>query len=90
MKNLDFRVSDYITKTKAHVDQKIYVYPKKVFLFKVLFCVIPVESSFYCFASHLDLSRVSKKVCYLPHDNSANRIGVFETGYLLLKQELTN
>ena len=41
-----------------------------------------LESSFYCFASHLDLSRVFKKVCYLPHDDSANRIGIFETGYL--------
>jgi hypothetical protein len=41
-----------------------------------------LESSFYCFASHLNLSRVSKKVCYLPHDDSANRIGIFETGYL--------
>lgn len=39
-----------------------------------------LESSFYCFASHLDLSKVSKKVCYLPHDDSANRIGIFETG----------
>ena len=41
-----------------------------------------LESSFYCFASHLDLSKVSKKVCYLPHDDSANRIGIFETGNL--------
>ena len=41
-----------------------------------------LESSFYCFASHLDLSKVLKKVCYLPHDNSANRIGIFETGII--------
>ena len=41
-----------------------------------------LESSFYCFASHLDLSKVEKKICYLPHDDSANRIGVFSTGVL--------
>ena len=41
-----------------------------------------LESSFYCFASHLELSKVSKKICYLPHDDSANRIGIFETGNL--------
>jgi len=41
-----------------------------------------IESSFYCYASHLDLSKVEKKVCYLPHDDSANRIGVFSTGVL--------
>jgi len=41
-----------------------------------------IESSFYCIASHLDLSKVEKKVCYLPHDDSANRMGVFTTGIL--------
>ena len=39
-----------------------------------------LESSFYCFASHLDLSKVEKKICYDPYDNSAGRLGVFETG----------
>ena len=41
-----------------------------------------LESSFYCFASHLDLSKVQRKICYEPYDNSANRIGVFTTGAL--------
>lgn len=41
-----------------------------------------LESSFYCFVSHLDLSKVEKKVCYEPFDNSAQRMGVFETGIL--------
>jgi len=39
-----------------------------------------LESSFYCFASHLDLSKVEKKICYDPYDNSAQRLGIFETG----------
>jgi len=42
-----------------------------------------LESSFYCFASHLDVSKVEKKICYEPYDNSAERIGVFKTGYLV-------
>ena len=41
-----------------------------------------LESSFYCFATHLDLSKVEKKVCFLPCDDSAKRLGVFETGAL--------
>ena len=41
-----------------------------------------IESSFYCFCSHLDLSKVEEKVCYLPCDNSAERLGIFRTGYL--------
>lgn len=40
-----------------------------------------VESSFYCLASHLDLSRVSVKKCYFPHD-PPERLGVFSTGVL--------
>jgi hypothetical protein len=39
-----------------------------------------VESSIYCFASHLDLSRVAKKVCYDPWGGNAERLGVFTTG----------
>jgi hypothetical protein len=42
-----------------------------------------LESSFYCYISHLDLSKVEKKVCYEPFDNSAERIGVFQTGSAL-------
>ena len=41
-----------------------------------------LESSFYCFVSHLDLSNVEKKICYDPFDNSAERIGVFSSGSL--------
>jgi hypothetical protein len=39
-----------------------------------------IESSIYCFASHLDLSRVKRKVCYEPWGGNAERLGVFETG----------
>ena len=41
-----------------------------------------LESSFYCYASHLDLSKVEKKICYEPFDDSAKRMGVFQTGAL--------
>lgn len=41
-----------------------------------------IESSLYCFASHLDLSRVRRKVCYEPWGGNAERLGVFETGHL--------
>jgi hypothetical protein len=41
-----------------------------------------IESSLYCFASHLDLSRVGRKVCYKPWGGNAERLGVFETGHL--------
>jgi hypothetical protein len=41
-----------------------------------------IESSIYCMASLLDLSKVSKKVCYEAFDNSNLRMGVFETGTL--------
>lgn len=41
-----------------------------------------IESSIYCMASHLDLSKVSKKLCYEAFDNSNERIGVFATGNL--------
>lgn len=43
-----------------------------------------IESSLYCLASHLDLSRVKRKVCYEPwgfeRGIGAERLGVFETG----------
>jgi hypothetical protein len=39
-----------------------------------------IESSLYCMASHLDLSSVKRKVCYLPWGGNAERLGVFTTG----------
>jgi hypothetical protein len=39
-----------------------------------------IESSIYCLASHLDLSRVKRRVCYAPWGDNAERLGVFETG----------
>jgi hypothetical protein len=39
-----------------------------------------IESSIYCLASHLDLSRVKRKFCYEPWGGNAERLGVFETG----------
>lgn len=41
-----------------------------------------LESSFYCFATHLDLSQVQTKVCYDAFDKSNERLGVFKTGSL--------
>jgi hypothetical protein len=39
-----------------------------------------LESSLYCFASHLDLSKVRRKICYDAYDNSNERLGIFTTG----------
>ena len=39
-----------------------------------------IESSIYCLASHLDLSRVKRRVCFAPWGGNAERLGVFETG----------
>jgi len=39
-----------------------------------------IESSVYCLASHLDLSKVKRKVCYKPWGGNAERLGIFETG----------
>jgi hypothetical protein len=39
-----------------------------------------IESSIYCLASHLDLSKVQKRFCYAPWGGNAERLGVFETG----------
>ena len=61
------------------VNQPMIVYKDLIEHAKEIHCL---ESSFYCFASHLDLSKVEKKVCYEPYDNSAQRIGVFSTGSL--------
>jgi hypothetical protein len=41
-----------------------------------------LESSVYCMATHLDLSRVKVKLCYAAFDNSNERLGVFATGKL--------
>ena len=41
-----------------------------------------LESSVYCMATHLDLSRVAVKKCYDAFDGSNERIGVFETATL--------
>ena len=41
-----------------------------------------LESSVYCMASHLDLSRVLVKKCYDAFDSSNTRIGVFDTAHL--------
>lgn len=41
-----------------------------------------LESSLYCFASHLDLSAVKGRYCYDAYDNSNERLGVFETARL--------
>jgi hypothetical protein len=62
------------------VNQPMLHYKQLIEHAKEIYCL---ESSFYCFASHLNLSKVEKKVCYLPCDDSAKRIGVFETGHLL-------
>ena len=58
------------------VNQPMLFYTQLIKNAKQIHCL---ESSFYCFSSHLDLSRVEKKVCYDPCDNSANRIGVFSS-----------
>jgi len=41
-----------------------------------------IESSIYCLATHLDLSKVKRKVCYEPWGENAERLGVFETGII--------
>lgn len=82
---LDINKNNYAEDHKFHevaslvVNQPMLAYKNLIESATEIHCL---ESSFYCFASHLDLSRVFKKVCYLPHDDSANRIGIFETGYL--------
>lgn len=47
-----------------------------------------IESSIYCMASHLDLSKVKRKVCYEPWGGNSERLGVFETG--TLEENLSN
>ncbi len=39
-----------------------------------------IESSLYCLASHLDVSKAKRRVCYKPWGGNAERLGVFTTG----------
>jgi hypothetical protein len=41
-----------------------------------------LESSLYCFASHLDLSKVGRKICYDAYDHSNERLGIFASGQI--------
>ncbi len=41
-----------------------------------------LESSLYCFASHLDLSKVEKRLCYDAFDHSNERLGIFSSASL--------
>jgi hypothetical protein len=54
--------------------------PSHIELFENATEIHMIESSVYCLATHVDLSKVKRKVCYYPCDNSANRLGIFETG----------
>ena len=42
-----------------------------------------LESSLYCFATHLDLSACLGRYCYDAYDNSNERLGVFSTAHLV-------
>jgi hypothetical protein len=39
-----------------------------------------VNDFYSTLASHLDLSKVKRKVCYEPWGGNSERLGVFETG----------
>ena len=69
----------YYSYAELVVNKPMLFYKDLIEHAKKIYCL---ESSFYCFASHLDLSNVEKKVCYLPYDNSASRLGVFESDIL--------
>ena len=69
----------FYEKAQSIVNQPMLWYKLLIENAKEIHCL---ESSFYCFASHLDLSKVEKKICYEPFDDSAKRMGIFETGYL--------
>lgn len=73
------KTHEFYNVAQSVVNQPMIVYKDLIEHAKEIHCL---ESSFYCFASHLDLSKVEKKICYQPFDNSAQRIGVFETGVL--------
>jgi hypothetical protein len=82
---LDINENHYPKEHKFHdvaellVNRTMLYYKELIENAKEIHCL---ESSFYCFASHCDLSKVEKKVCYDPYDNSAERIGVFSSGSL--------
>jgi hypothetical protein len=44
-----------------------------------------IESSIYCLASHLDLTKVKERVCYEPWGGNSERLGLFVTGPKLEK-----
>ena len=82
---LDINENHYPKEHKFHTVAELVV-NKPMILYKELaegakeiHCL---ESSFYCYISHLDLSNVKIKVCYDAYDNSAERIGVFTSGSL--------
>jgi hypothetical protein len=83
---LDINTNNYPIGHKFHdvaelvVNKPMLIYKNLIESAKDIYCL---ESSFYCFASHLDLSKVSNKICYLPHDDSATRLGVFTSGSLV-------
>ena len=82
---LDINQDNYEVNHKYHniaglvVNQPMLFYKDLIENAKEIHCI---ESSFYCFCSHLDLSKVEKKVCYFPCDLSSERLGIFETGIL--------
>jgi hypothetical protein len=61
------------------VNKPLWVYTK---LFEEAEEIHLLESSVYCMASHLDLSRVKDKVCYQAYGGSNERLGIFRTGKL--------
>ena len=83
---LDINENHYDKKHKFYyvadlvVNKPMLFYKELIEGAKELYCI---ESSFYCYASHLDLSKVEKKICYEPFDDSSNRVGVFSTGILI-------
>ena len=82
---LDINENHYDSSHKFHnlaklvVNKPMLFYKELIENAKEIHCL---ESSFYCYASHLDLSKVEKKICYEPFDDSAKRMGVFQTGAL--------
>jgi hypothetical protein len=83
---LDININHYSPEDKFYsvaelvVNKPMILYKQLIMGAKEIYCL---ESSFYCFASHLDLSNVEKKICYLPHDDSSNRLGIFTTGNIV-------
>ena len=82
---LDINENHYPKEHKFHtvaelvVNKPMILYKELAENAKEIHCL---ESSFYCYISHLDLSNVKIKVCYDSFDKSAERIGVFTSGSL--------